>query len=390
MSKNKWDYIFLFGSQPNPRMLEKVRLAVKLGYRVACCCLKRPREQLRVEMIDGCDFIEKPVHFNGVDLQRLLSMPQLIIWLRQSLFSRSIKSCYVHTDSLDLLILAQIAAIGKPFVFHHMVRDLHSLQLNKGIFNSIVRLVDRLAMRRVSMLMLTCEGYFENYYKTIYSGEYVVVENWPDHTIWTGFHKKTTDIFTIGFVGVVRYLKCFKALIAAIDLLHERGFDIRLKIAGGGELQSLSEIISERDWIDQTGAFNYGREIAAIYTDLDLIWCVYDTSFQNVRIAMPNKFYEAILSKTPIVVAEDTYVGSRVRSAGIGTCVPCTDPEAIANTLAIACQKEGWYITAKKSLADKTPSVYLEQEHPLRLRQAVTGTASQLMPSQIEKNQKAA
>ena len=113
-------------------------------------------------------------------------------------------------------------------------------------------------MYRVSMLMLTCEGYFENYYKTIYSGEYVVVENWPDHTVWENFEKKPNSIFTIGFVGVIRYLKCFEALIQAIDLLRKDGVDVRLKIAGGGDLESFSELIKKREWIRQTGAFDYG------------------------------------------------------------------------------------------------------------------------------------
>ena len=123
---------------------------------------------------------------------------------------------------------------------------------------------------------------------------------------------------------------------------------------------------------------------------MDLIWSVYDTSLQNVRIAMPNKFYEAILSRIPIVVAENTYLANRVYKAGIGICVPCDNAETIAKILAIACKKEGWYITALNALDDLNPSVYFEQEHPLRLRQAVTGTTSQRMPSQIEKNQKAA
>ncbi len=390
MAKNKWDYVFIFSSPPTPRMLDKVRLAVELGFCVACCYLKRPNQRLRVETIDGCDIVEKPVNFNGASIRRLLSVPHLVAWLRFSLFNNTAESGRVHTDSLDLLILSQIAAFGRKFIFHHQVRDLHKLQLKSGICGYLVRAIDRLAMSRVSMLMLTCEGYFENYYKTIYSGEYVVVENWPAHTVWENLEKKPSSIFTIGFIGVIRYLKCFETLIQAIDLLQERGIDIRLKIAGGGELESLSKIVRDREWIDLTGTFDYSREITSIYADVDLIWSVYDTSLQNVRIAMPNKFYEAILAKIPIVVAKGTHLASRVHRAGIGTSVPYNDSEAIANTLAIACKKDGWYADAKNSLADQNPSVYLEQEHPLRLRQAVTGTASQRMPSQIEKNQKAA
>ena len=46
MAKNKWDYVFIFSSPPTPRMLDKVRLAVELGFCVACCYLKRPNQIL--------------------------------------------------------------------------------------------------------------------------------------------------------------------------------------------------------------------------------------------------------------------------------------------------------------------------------------------------------
>ena len=80
-------------------------------------------------------------------------------------------------------------------------------------------------------------------------------------------------------------------------------------------------------------------EITSIYADVDLIWSVYDTSLQNVRIAMPNKFYEVILSRIPIVVAENA-LANRVYKAGIGICVPCDNAETIAKILAIACKEK--------------------------------------------------
>ena len=94
-------------------MLDKVRLAVELGFCVACCYLKRPNQRLRVETIDGCDIVEKPVNFNGVSIRRLLSVPHLIAWLRFSLFNNTAELGRVHTDSLDLLILSQITAFRK-------------------------------------------------------------------------------------------------------------------------------------------------------------------------------------------------------------------------------------------------------------------------------------
>ena len=156
MAKHKWDYVFIFSSPPTPRMLDKVRLAVELGFCVACCYLKRPKQRLRVETIDGCDIVEKPVNFNGVSIRRLLSVPHLIAWLRFSLFNNTAELGRVHTDSLDLLILSQIAAFGRKFI--SSPRDLHKLQLKSGICGYLVRAIDTGYVPRIHA-MLTCEGY---------------------------------------------------------------------------------------------------------------------------------------------------------------------------------------------------------------------------------------
>ena len=72
----------------------------------------------------------------------------------------------------------------------------------------------------------------------------------------------------------------------------------------------------------QHGRFNYEKEIKNIYESLDLIYSVYDAKQLNVRLALPNKLYESILSKKIILVAENTKLCKEVEEYSIGYGLP--------------------------------------------------------------------
>lgn len=364
-------------------MLDKVRLAVADGYRVALVYCVRNRELVKLEPISGCEIFPHSVPHRGVEISRLLHFPQFAWWLRKNIFRHAEQGCRIQTDSLDMLALAQLASSGKRARFHHMVRDLHSLQLGRGLLPTAVRLADRVLLRRITMLMLTCPGYFEHYYSHFYRGRVSIVENWPDLDVWDGFQRKRTDDFTIGFVGVVRYLDCLKALIYAIDQLRSEGRKVQLRIAGGGELEHLLAETGPREWIDYRGPFSYRDQIQQLYSDVDVIWSVYDARITNVRYALPNKFYESILSGIPMVVAEGTYLAQRVEETGNGTSVPGLDPAGIASKLRAAFDQDSWYTQAEAILPLRKAEAlgYLQHEHRNRIREAVLGQAIAAHPT---------
>jgi len=365
------NYIFLFSNVPTPWMLQMVRGAVSEGFKTALIYLERSKKPVKAETIDGCEVITRPVSFKRVGISRFIEVFRLCGWLREFVTFNAVRGVRLQTDSVDLLALAEITLSGKGALFYHQVRDLHTLQLGKGPFCGLVRLVDRILLSRVSMLVLTCERYYKEYYKHYYRGVYSVVENWPDYSAWRGFRKKQSDDFVVGYIGVVRYLDCLKALIAAIDILRSEGAYIRLKICGGGESQALLREVGDRRWIDCQGTFSYRDEVKKIYSNVNLIWAVYDIRYKNVRFAMPNKFYESILSGIPILVAEGTYLEERVRTMGIGSSVPGLDPYSIAEKLREAYAGRGWYLASQEKLNAIAKSDFIRNELALKHQKAI-------------------
>jgi hypothetical protein len=91
-----------------------------------------------------------------------------------------------------------------------------------------------------------------------------------------------------------------------------------------------------------------------MHEDVDLIFAVYDRYDLNCQIAMPTKFYESILTKIPILVSSNTYVGDLVERLEIGKAVDGESVDALLETLSQIHDPDSWYSKAKINLAPMT------------------------------------
>ena len=76
-------------------------------------------------------------------------------------------------------------------------------------------------------------------------------------------------------------------------------------------------------------SFSILSKLQNIYNNIDILICCYDVINTNVRVAEPNKLYEAIFFNKPIVVSAGTFLEERVKSLGIGYGVESMNPEAV-------------------------------------------------------------
>jgi hypothetical protein len=73
------------------------------------------------------------------------------------------------------------------------------------------------------------------------------------------------------------------------------------------------------------GEYNFFQDIATIYAKLDMLYMSYDTTsgIFNNEVALPNKLYEAMYFRVPIITSSNTYLGNIVQELGIGIAVSC-------------------------------------------------------------------
>lgn len=124
---------------------------------------------------------------------------------------------------------------------------------------------------------------------------------------------------SIAFVGGIQYFQQNKQLIMQFAA-HPR---FRLKYIGkvhpGCDLEGFCR---EQGVTNVSFAPSYrNEEKPEIYRSIDIINSIYGSDSPIVKLALPNKLYDCILFKKPILVSKGTFLADIVREYGIGLAV---------------------------------------------------------------------
>jgi hypothetical protein len=132
----------------------------------------------------------------------------------------------------------------------------------------------------------------------------------------------------IAFVGAFRY---DEQLRMVIRFALKRSSLVNLHFYGG-PVDRVDQLISmelslennnrRRDNIIVHGPYDFENDIIDIYKNIDMLYSVYDARQMNVQLALPNKLYEAGLSKRWILCANNTYLSEIVNKYNIGCSLP--------------------------------------------------------------------
>ncbi|WP_281223030.1 glycosyltransferase [Photobacterium sanguinicancri] len=130
----------------------------------------------------------------------------------------------------------------------------------------------------------------------------------------------------VGFVGALRYPH---QMLLLIKYCVDNDY-IALFFGGPKENEiKLRSLCNENSLIIESNVEFHGaydqNELSEIYGKIDFVYSVYDAKQPNVRLALPNKLYEAQLFKTPIIVAKNTYLSECVSELEVGFSVDSTD-----------------------------------------------------------------
>ena len=230
----------------------------------------------------------------------------------------------------------------------------------------ILSIIEKKSFPYVDFLALTSMKFYDVYYSRLISKDKVIyTPNVPNIDVFENYKHKTEGKFTVGFIGGIRYLDQMKMLVDAAKMS-----DCKVLFAGaGGTNTDYEEILNycvDKDWVDFTGKYDYNSQISELYGSVDCVYAVYDASNPNVRIALPNKLYEAVYCELPIIVAKNTYLSEVVESLGVGVSVAYNSTDELMNVLC-KLKNAGYYEeirlkcnSAKKELVNESWSKKLE------------------------------
>ena len=211
---------------------------------------------------------------------------------------------------------------------HNNIRNTH--------IRGILERIDKYIIKRASISVFTSEGFPEYHFGKNFRlmNNIVVLPNKLREDIRQlrqvpkSEHPQLTIRF--GFVGFIRY----SSILNISDVVSSNFPNHELHFYGilyDSSLNQQFEKLFERDNVFYHGGFKNPDDLPMIYSNIDVLLSAYDTNSLNAQYAEPNKLYEAIFFRTPIIVSENTFLAKQVAKFGCGYTVDPFDKSAIIN-----------------------------------------------------------
>lgn len=321
---------FILTHVPDPRMNKRID-AFKQKMQTEVICTRRASQN-----------IWEPEHHDvkhtvlDIDLPKasqLVKRIKVSKGFRIQLYELLVKAkpTIVYAEGLDTLMVAAKykKEYGGRVIFE--VADLREsfIEPPKGLMQKtlidVMKHQEKRLFKSVDKLVITSPKFYELHYKhLICSGNVLYIPNIPGIDAFKDYKKKQDGPFTVGFIGGIRYLKQMKMLVDSA-----RDLNINVIFAGAGgtsdEYVQITKYCEDMSNIQFTGRYDYKKDIARLYGMVDCLYSVYDADNANVRIALPNKLYEAVYCELPIIVSKGTYLEEIVKEWGVGVSVGHTN-----------------------------------------------------------------
>lgn len=186
------------------------------------------------------------------------------------------------------------------------------------------RIVEKMIIRNSIATVISSKG-FLTWLPPI--KEYKIAHNMPTryviHSKCKSFQK---EVVTIGYVGMLNYFQQNKRIVDATN-----GTKYRLVYAGSAVKScTLEQYCVDKNYrhVTFSGAFE-NSEKEKLYDGIDLINAVYGNETEIVRHAIPNKLYDCLIYKIPILANKGTYLGELVVKSGVGIAIDTMDGDFV-------------------------------------------------------------
>lgn len=289
-----------------PRLIKRVKSMVDKGYDVTVAYQIRDYFK-KNHLPDDC----KKVPLVYIESGKYYRRPFKLLKSFMMLYSLKEKWDIIYTFSFDLLFISSFLSAKNRY---YEIGDLR-------IVDSVVYdVINRRLLKKQDKIFVTSIKFAEFLHeKYEVSKEKVkVVENKLHPEFFAGNRKNKSPIthrrIRVGIIGLLRYRQVLDFLFAI------KGSDNRLEVhiyGSGVFLEKVQSFVDGKN-VFYHGEFSYPVDLDNIYQNVDISFVMYNSEDLNVRLALPNKLYESIYYKTPLIVSSSTYLAEKVKSYGVG------------------------------------------------------------------------
>ncbi len=290
-----------------------------------------------------------PVAWNNVDLgyvehcqhaKRLLTLARAL-WRTFRHRKDVAESDVLYARNLDMLGLAFVARLFAPSFKGKIIYeclDVHDAMTREGMAGKVLRAVERWALKRCDLLVVSSPGFMREYFFPVqgFEGEYALVEN------KLYFHDQRVDRpatppaleegepLVIAWVGILR---CQETLTVLTELARALPDKVVIRMSGTISeflIPDFLEQIAPYANIEFRGAYQWPEGLAEAYDGAHLVWSQ-ELSWKgyNSDWLLPNRIYEASFFGVLSLAVEGTETARTVVERGLGYAIANASPATV-------------------------------------------------------------
>jgi glycosyltransferase involved in cell wall biosynthesis len=145
---------------------------------------------------------------------------------------------------------------------------------------------------------------------------------------WSGADEPPAPTGAPARIAFVGYLVESRGAAELLDLCEALPGQAELVVAGTCRSEALIERLKSNPAVSVLGSLPRAQAFG-VMRDADLVALLYDPALPVNVLASPNKFFEAMMLGTPVVVSEGIHLSELVRARKLGYVVPYGDAAAL-------------------------------------------------------------
>lgn len=319
---------------PDPRVEKTARALAKGGWKVTIVGWDRTGELSVLETKEFAKIVR--LRLKASYAAGLANLPMLILWqisLLGKLLFHTDEYQVIHACDFDTILPSLLM---KWFFKKKVVYDIFDfyadhLRKTPNWLKSMIKVVDIWAIHNADAVILADD----NRQHQIEGGkpqQTVIIYNTPEDVNALLCEEKTGSYnLKIAYVGLLQVERGLLDLLAVL----ENHPDWHLYLAGFGGDQP--KILHKAE--NLTNVHWYGRicyeDAIALTAQCDVVIALYDPQIPNHRFASPNKLFEAMMLRKPIIVAENTNIDTIVKKIHCGIVISYGDLNQLEGALSM-------------------------------------------------------
>ncbi|PTX60431.1 glycosyltransferase involved in cell wall biosynthesis [Kordia periserrulae] len=332
--------LFFISHQPNPRFVKQINFLAR-KHEVSLVFFHRET------LANLNDSIEKNVTIHNLGGVPNASQPFKRIWVYIKAIKKirkiikKAKFDVALVNNIDVIILYLMANFKfgrrkhKPKLTIE-ISDLREFVFSDSFVSKRMRALEKYLYKKyIDKLIVTSKKYYTYHFEKFFKKEVFVLENKllsVEQKNDPNIQKKQGGKTVIGIVGLLlrkdEYVKLFET--------YKDHPEVDIHIHGKGHYQHIvEEYAAKHTNITYFGPYNTFTDAQRIYNSIDIIYLVYDIDqvSLNNRLALPNKLYECMYYKVPLICSKETYLEEIVMDLGIGISINYKEPNAIQDAV---------------------------------------------------------